>query len=134
VYIKHFLAALGHAGLNNMLAGFVDPASGRPDTRAWALCTFAYSAGPGNEPILFEGRTDGHIVPARGPGTFGWDCAFEPVEGGGKTYSADSTARLAETLTLGVRYAEMEPEAKNKISHRYRALEKLRAHIQSLPK
>jgi hypothetical protein len=85
VYIKHFLDALGHTGLNAMLAGFVDPATGAPDKRAWALCTFAYSAGPGSEPILFEGRTDGHIVPARGPGKFGWDPTFEPLEGDGKT-------------------------------------------------
>ena len=49
-----------------MLAGF--------DTKeAWALCTFAYSAGPRTEPILFEGRTDGRIVPARGTANFGWD-------------------------------------------------------------
>ena len=44
---------------------------------AWALCTFAYSAGPGTEPVLFEGRTDGKIVPARGPAKFGWDPVFE---------------------------------------------------------
>lgn len=39
-YIKHFLAALGYEGLNNLLTGF-------PTKAAWALCTFAYSAGPG---------------------------------------------------------------------------------------
>ena len=58
-------------GLNKLLVGFSKKA-------AWALCTFAYSAGPGTEPILFEGRTDGHIVPARGPLVFGWDPIFEP--------------------------------------------------------
>lgn len=61
-----------------MLAGF--------DTKdAWALCTFAYSAGPRTEPILFEGRTDGRIVPARGTANFGWDAVFE-AEDTGKTY------------------------------------------------
>ena len=61
-----------------MLAGF--------DTKdAWALCTFAYSAGPGTEPILFEGRTDGRIVPARGTANFGWDAVFEAKDTG-KTY------------------------------------------------
>ena len=61
-----------------MLAGF--------NTKdAWALCTFAYSAGPGAEPILFEGRTEGRIVPARGTANFGWDAVFE-VEDTGKTY------------------------------------------------
>lgn len=121
-YIKQFLENLGHEGtafhplpalsggvadrqgLNTLLQGF-------PTTAATALCTFAYSAGPGHEPILFEGRTEGHIVPARGPTHFGWDPVFAPVEGGGKTF------------------AEMDGGEKNKISHRYRALEKLRAYL-----
>ena len=50
-------------------------------------------------------------MPARGPGHFGWDAIFAPVEGEGKTY------------------AEMDGAAKNKISHRYRALEKLRVYL-----
>lgn len=62
-------------GLNTLLVGF-------PTTAAYALCTFAYSAGPQSEPILFEGRTEGHIVPARGPGVFGWDSVFEPENKG----------------------------------------------------
>jgi inosine triphosphate pyrophosphatase len=92
-------------GLNKMLAGF-------GNTKAYALCTFAYCE-PGSEAILFEGRTDGRIVPARGPTNFGWDPVFEPLEGGGKTY------------------AEMDGAAKNAISHRYRALEKLKAFLAS---
>ncbi|KAG6872722.1 hypothetical protein C0995_007289 [Termitomyces sp. Mi166 len=106
-YIKYFMQEVGHEGLNAMLAGF-------PTKDAWALCTFAYSAGPGSEPILFEGRTDGIIVPARGPKVFGWDPVFEPTG-------------------TGLTYAEMSPEQKNKLSHRYKALEKLRAYLQSLP-
>lgn len=117
-YIKHFLTALGHAGLNTLLEGF-------PTTKAYALCTFAYSPGPTKSvseattaeeeiPVyIFEGRTDGKIVPARGPPNFGWDPCFEPDESGGQTY------------------AEMSPEAKNGISHRYRALDKLRAFLQT---
>ncbi|KAH7926794.1 Maf/Ham1 [Leucogyrophana mollusca] len=105
-YIKHFMKNLGHEGLNNLLVGF-------PTTEAWALCTFAYCSGPGAEPILFEGRTDGSIVPARGPPTFGWDAIFQP-EGYNKTY------------------AEMTKEEKNIISHRYRALVKLRAYLTGL--
>jgi len=58
---------------------------GFPTRAAWALCTFAYSAGPSTEPILFEGRTDGKIVPARGPPNFGWDPVFE-AENTGLTY------------------------------------------------
>jgi inosine triphosphate pyrophosphatase len=64
-------------GLNTLLQGF-------PTNNAWALCTFAYSAGPGTEPILFEGRVDGKIVPPRGQGKFGWNPVFE-VSGTGKT-------------------------------------------------
>lgn len=67
-----WLASHRHSGLNKLLIGF-------PTTNAWALCTFAYSAGPGTEPILFEGRTDGRIVPARGEKKFGWDPVFEPT-------------------------------------------------------
>ncbi|KAJ4583572.1 nucleoside triphosphate pyrophosphohydrolase ham1 [Exophiala dermatitidis] len=63
-YIKYFLQAVGHEGLNNMLAAY-------EDKTAFAVCTFAYCAGPGHEPILFQGRTQGKIVPARGPGLFG---------------------------------------------------------------
>lgn len=60
---------------------------GFPTRAAWALCTFAYSAGPNStEPIiLFEGHTDGKIVPARGPPNFGWDPIFE-AEDTGLTY------------------------------------------------
>lgn len=100
------MAGIGHDGLNKMLVGF-------NNTKATALCTFAYSAGPGTEPILFEGRTEGNIVPPRGPTAFGWDPCFQPIEGGGLTY------------------AEMAHEDKNKISHRYRALEKLRIYLAS---
>ncbi|POY70762.1 putative Nucleoside-triphosphate phosphatase [Rhodotorula taiwanensis] len=103
-YIKYFMKSVGHEGLNNMLVGF-------PSKRATAICTFAYSAGPGSEPIIFEGTTEGKVVPARGPSNFGWDPVFEPEEGNGKTY------------------AEMELADKNKISHRYRALEKLRKFL-----
>lgn len=102
-YIKHFLHKLGHDGLNRMLAGFEDKS-------AYAQCTFAYCEGPGHEPVVFVGRTDGRIVPARGPADFGWDPIFE-AEGFGQTY------------------AEMDKEIKNGISHRYRALDKLRAYL-----
>ncbi|TFY68157.1 hypothetical protein EVJ58_g1181 [Rhodofomes roseus] len=105
-YIKYFMKEIGHDGLNKLLIGF-------PTTNAWALCTFAYSAGPGTEPILFEGQTDGRIVPARGETKFGWDPVFEPN-------GFDQT------------YAEMSAEVKNKISHRYRALEKLQEYLRTL--
>ncbi|KAK0100996.1 nucleoside triphosphate pyrophosphohydrolase ham1 [Cadophora gregata f. sp. sojae] len=101
-YSKWFLEALGHQGLNDMLAAF-------PDKSAQAVCTFAYCEGPSHEPIIFQGRTHGKIVPARGPTNFGWDPIFEYE---GKTY------------------AEMDKVEKNKISHRFRALEKLKKWME----
>ncbi|CAM9361796.1 unnamed protein product, partial [Chrysoparadoxa australica] len=136
-YIKWFLEKTGHAGLNNMLAAYEDKS-------AYAQCIFAFTAGPGQErnlspclpffscsapsisarlacstslyhcclPVeVFDGRTLGHIVPARGPTDFGWDPVFQP-EG------------LKQT------YAEMDKAEKNKISHRFRALEKLQKHLE----
>jgi inosine triphosphate pyrophosphatase len=52
------------------------------------------------EPEVFVGRTEGRIVPARGPASFGWDPIFEP-------------AGYSET------YAELDKGVKNTISHRY---------------
>uniref|UniRef100_A0A7R9VBI1 XTP/dITP diphosphatase n=1 Tax=Chlamydomonas euryale TaxID=1486919 RepID=A0A7R9VBI1_9CHLO len=102
-YIKWFLEKLGHEGLNRMLAGF-------EDKTAYAQCIFAYTPGPGVEPITFVGRTKGRIVAARGPSDFGWDPVFE-ADGFGQTY------------------AEMDKEVKNTISHRYRSLAMLREYL-----
>ncbi|KAH8664326.1 putative ham1 family protein [Xylariales sp. PMI_506] len=101
-YIKWFMQSIGHEGLNNLLAAYEDKS-------AKAVCTFGYSAGPGHEPILFQGITDGKIVPARGPAAFGWDPVFE--------YE-------------GQTYAEMDSVEKNKISHRYKALQQLKAWVE----
>jgi inosine triphosphate pyrophosphatase len=53
-----------------MLVGF-------PTKDATAICTFAYSPGPDQEPILFIGETEGEIVQPRGPTHFGWDAVFQ---------------------------------------------------------
>jgi inosine triphosphate pyrophosphatase len=102
-YIKWFLDKTGHEGLNNMLHAY-------PDKSAYALCVFAYSEGPGSQPLTFAGRTLGKIVPARGPNDFGWDPVFQPDD-------------FEQT------YAEMDKAVKNTISHRYRALELLKQHL-----
>lgn len=70
-YIKWFLDKTGHDGLNNLLAAY-------PDKSAYAQCIFAYCEGPGKEVKVFIGRTEGTIVPARGPTNFGWDPVFQP--------------------------------------------------------
>jgi len=103
-YIKWFLEKTGHSGLNSML-------SGTDDKTAYAQTIVAFSAGPGCEVHLFDGRTNGNIVPARGPLDFGWDPVFEPHESNGLTY------------------AEMTKDAKNLISHRGRSFAKLQAFL-----
>ena len=102
-YVKWFLDKLGHEGLNNLLAAY-------PDKSAYAQCIFAYCEGPGETPVVFVGRTDGKIVPARGPTDFGWDPVFAPDD----------------AVADGRTYAEMDKSTKNAISHRKRALEKFR--------
>ncbi|KAJ9080147.1 acetyl-coenzyme A synthetase 2, variant 3 [Entomophthora muscae] len=119
VYVKWFLEKLGHDGLNKILLGY-------ESKNASAVCTFAYSEGPGFEPILFQGITkvwssflniisvlthnQGSIVPPQGPINFGWDPIFLP-EGHSQTY------------------AEMSSELKNTLSHRGKALALLREYF-----
>lgn len=70
------------------------------DKSAFAVCTFAFCAGPGQEPILFQGRTLGKIVPARGPPDFGWDPIFEYE---GQTYAEmEKNAKVDETPECGL--------------------------------
>jgi inosine triphosphate pyrophosphatase len=103
-YIKWFLDKCGHVGLNSMLAGF-------DDKTAYAQTVFGFSTGPDAHVHVFDGRTNGQIVPARGDLAFGWDPVFEPLEGAGKTYG------------------EMSSDEKNAISHRARSMAKLQAYL-----
>ncbi|KAJ6004551.1 hypothetical protein N7522_006196 [Penicillium canescens] len=95
-YVKYFLESLGNDGLNKLLFAYEDKS-------AEAVCTFAFSSGPTMEPLVFQGKLKGKIVPARGPPRFGWEPIFE---------------HEGETL------AEMEHDKKNALSHRYQALYK----------
>ncbi|XP_049866106.1 inosine triphosphate pyrophosphatase [Pectinophora gossypiella] len=106
-YIKWFLEKLQPEGVHRMLSGWEDKS-------AEAVCTFAYCDGTCDDDnvMLFQGRTKGTIVSPRGCTDFGWDCIFQP-EGYDKTYG------------------ELPKEEKNKISHRYRALEKLKKHFEN---
>lgn len=83
---------------------------GWEDKSAEAVCTFAYAPGEDAEVILFQGRTQGDIVYPRGCRDFGWDPIFQP-----KGYDKS--------------YAELPKEKKNEISHRFRALNKLRDYF-----
>jgi inosine triphosphate pyrophosphatase len=103
-YIKWFLEKCGHAGLNGMIAAFQDKS-------AYAQTVVAFCPGPGQHVEVFDGRTMGKIVTARGKLEFGWDPVFEPDEGDGKTY------------------AEMSKEEKDAISHRSRAMAQLKTYL-----
>ena len=102
-YIKWFLEKLGPEGLHRMLYGF-------EDNSAEAVCTFGYCSGEDSEVHLIQGRTQGTIVSPRGSRDFGWDPCFQPLD-------YDKT------------YAELPKEEKNKISHRSRAIEKLKDYL-----
>ncbi|MBI1404915.1 MAG: RdgB/HAM1 family non-canonical purine NTP pyrophosphatase [Caulobacter sp.] len=83
---------------------------GADDRHAWFTCALAV-AWPDGPAVVVEGRVDGALVfPGRGTLGFGYDPIFVP-EGG--------------ELTFG----EMAPEAKDAISHRTRAFEKLKAAL-----
>ena len=73
---------------------------------ALALCR------PGREPVIVYGRCDGEIIGEyRGEGGFGYDPLF-----------------LSDDL--GVTFAEADPQAKNGVSHRARAIQKLIAALE----
>eukprot|EP00262_Sarcandra_glabra_P008654 TRINITY_DN22269_c0_g1_i1.p1 TRINITY_DN22269_c0_g1~~TRINITY_DN22269_c0_g1_i1.p1 ORF type:complete len:205 (-),score=38.25 TRINITY_DN22269_c0_g1_i1:122-736(-) len=102
-YIKWFMEKIGHEGLNNLLKAYEDKS-------AYALCVFSLALGSNVEPLTFLGKTEGKIVPAKGPADFGWDAVFQP-DGYQQTY------------------AEMPKEEKNKISHRFKALAMVKSHF-----
>ena len=84
--------------------------TGSDDRGAWFTSALAV-AWPNGPAVVVEGRVDGTLTfPARGTKGFGYDPIFIP-EG--------------ETLTFG----EMDPAAKDALSHRTRAFTKLKAAV-----
>ena len=83
---------------------------GASDLSAWFTCALAV-AWPGGPAVVVEGQVHGALAfPARGTKGFGYDPIFVP-EGG--------------ALSFG----EMEPAAKDAMSHRARAFAKLKAAL-----
>ena len=83
---------------------------GSDDRRAWFTSALAV-AWPDGPAVVVEGRIDGRLVfPPRGDRGFGYDPIFIP-EGGDQTFG------------------EMDPDAKEAISHRTRAFRMLRAAL-----
>jgi XTP/dITP diphosphohydrolase len=91
--------------------------SGVPEGRRAAhfFCAVALSAPDGARVVRAEGRVDGSIaLAARGTNGFGYDPLFLPVETPGRTL------------------AELASAAKNRLSHRGRALQSLRPALERL--
>ena len=85
-------------------------ALGSGDLAAWFVCALAV-AWPKGPVVVVEGRVDGTLTfPGRGPRGFGYDPIFIPA-GGSQTFG------------------EMDPAAKDAISHRTRAFEALKATL-----
>jgi XTP/dITP diphosphohydrolase len=80
------------------------------DLSAWFTCALAV-AWPGGPAVVVEGRVDGTLTfPPRGMRGFGYDPIFVP-EGQSETFG------------------EMDPAAKDRMSHRARAFAKLKAAL-----
>lgn len=84
--------------------------TGSDDRAAWFTSALAV-CWPDGAAVVVEGRVDGQLTfPPRGDRGFGYDPIFIPA---------------GETLTFG----EMEPAAKDALSHRTRAFDKLKAAL-----
>lgn len=71
----------------------------------------------GEKVTLFQGKTAGRIaLKPQGPLNFGWDPIFIP------------TIQTNNNIN-NLSYAQMNKEEKNRISHRAKALEKLKGHF-----
>lgn len=103
--VRWLLASAGAEGICRLASAF-------DDRRARVRCIAC--AASGSEEILGMGIVEGEISSRpRGTRGFGWDSVFVPEGGGGKTY------------------AELKIEAKNRISHRRKALEALKKSLTS---
>lgn len=108
-YIKWFVQKLQPEGLVRLLAGWDDKSAEAIST--FGLCKYDCDD---LEVQLFQGRAQGTIVNPKHFHCHGWescwDCIFQP-NGYSKTY------------------AELKKEEKNRISQRFMALMKLKAHF-----
>ncbi len=104
-YIKDFLKNIPLDEFS-LLASF-----NGEESRAKAVCMIGVMDDSGKKHI-FKGECPGKIVKPRGESNFGWDPVFQPN---------------AHEKT----FAELTPQEKNEISHRKKALEKLRDFVQN---
>lgn len=104
-YVKWFYDKIGNQGLYNLLSAYSDKS-------CKAVCLFGL-CDVNKEPIIFRGECDGIISKPKGDNKFGWDPIFVP------------TSNNHNNKT----FAEMDPDEKNKISHRCKALLKVKEYI-----
>jgi XTP/dITP diphosphohydrolase len=98
-YSSYVLQRLGNPGILKLMQG-------EQNRKAYYVSTIAYRDESGVH--IFRGTVDGEVAQSiRGTHGFGYDPIFIPAEGDGRTFG------------------EMEPEEKNKISHRARAFRAL---------
>jgi XTP/dITP diphosphohydrolase len=98
-YSSYVLKRLGNPGMLKLM-------DGETDRRAHYVSAIAYRDESGVH--IFRGTVDGELAHSiRGTNGFGYDPIFIPSEGNGQTFG------------------EMEPDAKNRISHRARAFRAL---------
>jgi len=101
--IKWFLKSLGPEGIVKITDQYNNP-------KATVKAFIGYYCD--DELHFFEGEVKGHIVSPKGESSFGFDPIFQP-EGHDKTF------------------AEMSLEEKNTISHRRKALQKLKKYLEN---
>jgi len=115
LYSARYAGGHGDSTANN--AKLLQALDGVPpdQRRAFFMCALVllrHAADP--TPLIVEGRWHGRVLEApRGPGGFGYDPLFLPD---GQTQSA----------------AELDPELKNRLSHRGQAMAKLQARLTEL--
>ena len=103
-YSSYVLERLGNPGMLKLM-------DGERDRRAHYVSAVAYRDESGVH--IFRGTVDGELAHSiRGTNGFGYDPIFIPSEGNGQTFG------------------EMEPDEKNKISHRARAFRALAEYLK----
>lgn len=107
-YVKDFMRCLGEERAAQIILSTANP-------KIRIYCHMAYSL-PGEEPLIVSGFIDGKICLPRGTtryGTYSWNAIFLP-DGYDETFG------------------EMSIETQSKISHRRRAMEKIKETLQPL--
>ncbi|MBI5851285.1 MAG: non-canonical purine NTP pyrophosphatase [Planctomycetes bacterium] len=109
-----------HATDADRIGKLLDAMRGRSDRRARFVCSICLAAPDGSVAARFEDVCEGVILEQpRGTSGFGYDPAFAPLDPAGRALPSS--------------FAELDAEAKDRISHRGRALRRLSSHLARHP-